>query len=262
MTIVKHEIKMNLKSLLIWSISIGLLSFSFMLLYPNLKTTLSEMSNSYQNMGGFSAAFGMDKLNIGELMGFYGTEIGAIYILGSSLFAALLGIGILSKEEGNHTSEFLYTLPISRQRVITEKLIAMIVLILSLNFIFILLMLLSFLIINEPFDYTGFLLYHLSGVIMNIQIASICFAFSSYARKNNAGTGLSVALLLYFLDMMSKVVEETKLFKYISPFSYADAANVLTSKTIDIKLLIPGISITIFSIFIGYLKYSRKDLAS
>ena len=78
MTIFKHEFKMNLKSLLIWTLSIGLMSCLLLLLYPSLKTTINEMSSDFSNMGGFSTAFGLDKLNIGEIMGYYGTEIGAI----------------------------------------------------------------------------------------------------------------------------------------------------------------------------------------
>ncbi len=262
MTIFKHEFKMNLKSLLIWTLSIGLMSCLLLLLYPSLKTTINEMSSDFSNMGGFSAAFGLDKLNIGEIMGFYGTEIGAIYALGSSMFAALLGIGILSKEESGHTSEFIFTLPISRKRVITEKLLSVIFIILCFNLICILLILISFLIIGESVDMKVFLLYHLAQLIMNIEIGAICFALSAFSKKANLGSGLSVALLLYFTDIMAKIVKETEFLKYITPFYYSGAADIITSSSIDVSLLMPGLLITIISIAIGYVKYTKKDLAS
>lgn len=262
MTIFKHEFKMNIKSLLIWSLSIGIMSFLFILLYPNLESTLKEMSANYSDMGGFSSAFGLDKLNIGEIMGFYGTEIGAIYALGSSLFAALLGIGILSKEEGGHTSEFIFTLPISRKQVITEKLFAVIFLIVCFNLIAVLLILSGFLIIGESPNIKEFMLFHLAQIIMNIEIGSICFALSAFSKKANVGSGLSVALILYFADMMAKIVEETEFLKYITPFYYSGAADIITSSSIDTALLLPGLLIILVSIVIGYIKYTKKDLAS
>ena len=55
-------------------------------------------------MGGFSSAFGMDKLAFGSIMGFYGMECGNIMGLGGAFFAAVTGMGLLAGEEGGHTA--------------------------------------------------------------------------------------------------------------------------------------------------------------
>ncbi len=262
MTIIKHELKMNFKSLLIWTLSVGLMSFVFVLMFPGLKTTLLDMADAYSNMGGFSTAFGMDKLNLGELMGFYGTEIGVIFTLGSSLFAALLGIGILSKEEGGHTSEFLFSLPISRKQVVLEKLLSILFILFLYNLAFILLMVLGFAFIGEDVDVKGFILFHLASFLMCIKISCICFALSSFSKKAALGSGLSVALLLYFADLMAKIIEDTKFLRYITPFSYADAADIIATGSIHSDYLIPGIIITIASTITGFIVYMKKDLAA
>ena len=87
------------------------------------------------NRAGKSTTFGLDKLQYGSIMGFYGTECGNILGLGGAFYAALTAMGLLAGEEGGHTAEFLLTHPISRLRVCLEKLAALAVLIVGLNLV-------------------------------------------------------------------------------------------------------------------------------
>lgn len=75
-------------------------------------------------MGSFTAAFGMDRLGFGTLVGFYAIECGNILGLGGAFFASLCAVNMLSKEERDRTAEFLLSHPVSRRRVVTEKLAA------------------------------------------------------------------------------------------------------------------------------------------
>ena len=58
------------------------------------------MSALFAGMGDFSAAFGLDRLGYGTIMGFYGIECGNILGLGGAFFAALTAMGLLDGEEG------------------------------------------------------------------------------------------------------------------------------------------------------------------
>ena len=122
MTIVLTELRRNRIFLLVWT---GVISFMLgvcIAIYPEMKSQMSEMTDMFANMGEFTAAFGMDQINIGEFMGYFGIECGNVLGLGGGFFAALVGIAALSKEEKERTAEFLLTHPITRRRVITEKL--------------------------------------------------------------------------------------------------------------------------------------------
>ena len=98
MTIVKHEIKQNFKTWLIWSIALSGMLAMFMLLYPAIRSQVKEMAEFYANMGSFTAMFGMDRIDFTTATGFYGIEVGAVISIGGSLFAAMIGIAALSKE--------------------------------------------------------------------------------------------------------------------------------------------------------------------
>ncbi len=59
-------------------------------LFPEMKGEMDEVSQMFASMGSFTAAFGMDRLNFGELSGFYAIECGNIMGLGG----AGIGIGV------------------------------------------------------------------------------------------------------------------------------------------------------------------------
>ena len=93
MTIWKHELKTGGLSLLIWAAAIAVLLSVCILIYPEMESQMNEISGMFSEMGSFSAAFGMDRVNFGEFMGFFAVECGNVLGLGGALFGALLGIG-------------------------------------------------------------------------------------------------------------------------------------------------------------------------
>ena len=260
--IIKHELKANFKTFLIWSIIISGMNFGFILMYPSLEISMSKAMDAYADMGAFTAAFGMDRLSMATPLGFYGVYVGAILSLGGSLFAAIIGSGLLSKEEGGHTSEFLYTLPFTRANIVLQKVVATFIIILAFNVVNLLLGLLSFPLIGADLAIKEVLLYHLAQIIMHIEIAAISILLSAFTKKVNIGIGLGVAMLLYFLDMMSRVLEQLKFAKYITPFYYANAADVINNSSIEQPLVWIGFGTTIICILLAIWHYSNRDLAS
>ena len=114
MTLIRHELKQAWKALLIWTLSIGAFIVICLFMYPEMKSQMNSISSIFASMGAFSSAFGLDTLDFGSLKGFYGIECGNILGIGGALFAALLGISALSREEKDGTAELLLTHPLSR----------------------------------------------------------------------------------------------------------------------------------------------------
>ncbi|MGG7162580.1 ABC transporter permease subunit [Clostridium ihumii] len=262
MIILKHEMKMSLKTLMIWSMSVAIMILVFILMFPGLKDSMSDMANKFSSMGGFSDAFGLDKLNIGTIMGFYGTEIGTVFAICGSMFAAIIAGSALSKEEEGHTAEFLFTLPCSRKSVVLQKGIAVICNILIFNAICIVISLISFKIIGEDILYKEFFSYHLTQLIMQFEIGAVTFAISSFQKNTSVGLGIGFALILYFLDMIIRIIPNTEILKYFTPFYYANAADILSGGKLHLNLIFLGIFVTFLMITIAFSKYTTKDLKS
>ena len=124
MTLFFHELRQNRISLCVWTTAIALMLLICMIMFPEMNTDMEGLTDMFSNMGSFTQAFGMDRLNFGDVMGFYAIECGNILSIGGGFFAALLGINALAKEEKEKTAEFLLTHPIRRRTVIFQKLLA------------------------------------------------------------------------------------------------------------------------------------------
>lgn len=231
------------------------------LIYPEMSKQMDGISEAFANMGGFSAAFGMDKINFGEFIGFFGVECGNILGLGGAFFAALTGISVLSKEEREHTAEFLLTHPISRQSVIAQKLFSVIVQIIILNAAAIGVTVLSTIIIGEEPDIKPLVLTFVAYLIMQIEIAAICFGISAFIGRGGLGLGLGLAAAFYFLNIIANLTESAEFLKYITPFGYTEGADIIADGKIEIKYLAVGIVFTVIGIGAAFWKYGRKDIS-
>lgn len=261
MTIIKHELKQGKMSLLVWTASIAFLLMICVFMFPEMKGEMDNVSDMFAGMGSFTEAFGMDRLNFGELIGFYGVECGNILGLGGAFFAALTAILSLAKEEKEHTAEFLFTHPVSRRRVIIEKLVAVILQIIIMNVIVMGLALLSVVMIGEKIPFKEMVLLHFAYFIMEIELSLICFGISAFIRRGGLGIGLGIAAVMYFLNIIANIAESAEWLKYITPFGYTEGADIISDCKIDGVMVALGMCYGIVAAVIAFVKYERKDIA-
>lgn len=260
MTLVQHELKQSRISLIVWTLSIASLLAVCVFLYPSMKNEMDAVSEMFSSMGSFTAAFGMDKVSFGTLTGFYVVECGNIVGLGGAFFAALCGISVLAKEEKEHTAEFLMTHPVSRWRVVTDKLIAVIFQLVILNVAVYLTAVVSIALIGEDIPWKELNLLHLAYFFLQVETAAVCFGISAFLRRSGLGIGLGIAMLFYFLNLVANITEEADFLKYITPFGYAEGADIVNSLSVNGEMLAVGVAFTVAGIVISYVKYCKKDL--
>ena len=260
MTILKHELRQGKLSFLIWTGSIGFLLAVCVFLFPEMKGEMDEVSEMFASMGSFTAAFGMDRLNFGTLVGYYAIECGNILGLGGAFYAALCAVGILSKEEKDRTAEFWLTPPVSRVRIITEKLLAVLLQIAAMNLILYALSLGSMAAVGEEIPWKELNLLHLAYFLLQAELAGLCFGISAFLRKGSAGVGLGIAAMMYFLNLIANIAEAAEFLKYITPFGYCDGADIVSNGRLDGTMVAIGAVIGMGGIIAAYLKYARKDI--
>lgn len=260
MTIVKHELKQGRISFLIWTASIGFLLAICVFLFPEMKGQMESVSDIFASMGSFSTAFGMDRLSFGTLMGFYSVECGNILGLGGALFASFCAVSILSKEEKDRTAEFLLAHPISRTRIITEKLIAVLFQITVMNLLIYVLAIVSVAAIGEDIPWKDISLLHTAYYLMQLELAGICFGFSSFLRKGSIGIGLGIAAMMYFINIIGNITDKADFLKYVTPFGYCEGADIVVNGSLDAPKIVIGMVIGVIGIIVAYLKYTKKDI--
>ena len=262
MTVLAHEWKSERKALLIWSLAIGIMLAISIFLYPEMKSQVDELSEMMAQMGSFSSAFGMDRINFGTITGYFAVECGNMLGIGGALFAAILGVSSLAKEEKEHTAEWLLTHPITRTRVVFEKLIAAVVQVTVLNGICIVIALGAFAIIGERPDAKTLFLLFLAYYLLQLIITAITFGVSAFLRGNGLGIGIGLALLLYFVNVIANITDEAKVLKYVTPFSFAEGADIITNGALEMRYLVVGLAAAAAAIAAAFVRYSRKDIAA
>lgn len=260
MRICKHELRMGRTSLLIWTAAISFMLGLCILIYPEMSTQMGDVSAMFADMGSFSAAFGMDRINFGEFTGFFGVECGNILGLGGGFYAALLGICVLSKEEKEGTAEFLLTHPISRTQIIAEKLCAVFLQIVMLNAVAIGFTALAVIVIGEDVSVKTISLLFLAYFLMQLEIAAITFGISAVLRSQSMGIGLGLAAVFYFLNIAANLTEDAGFLKYITPFGYTDGADIIEKQAINGGYLAVGLCFAVAGIGFAFWKYGKKDI--
>ncbi|MBQ7774402.1 MAG: ABC transporter permease subunit [Lachnospiraceae bacterium] len=262
MTLFRHEWKMNYKSLLIWAICVGICCGGCILLFESVAESMEDMAETFAQMGGFSAAFGMDKVSIATIDGFYAAEISIIFSLGGAMFAAMTGAVLLSKEEEGHTAEFLHTLPVGRGYIFGWKYGALLALIVMFNVIGIAFDLAGFLCIGQEIPQREYLLYHFMSLVMQIEIGSICFFVSAVCKRKQLGLALGLAVLLYIVDIMVHIVPDLESIKWITPYYFANAADIFSSGEPQWGLMMAGAFISVLAVLAGGIVYRTRDITA
>ena len=122
----KRELKINLKSFIIWtSILIGLFAIVY-LVYPSVfNSDNKQMIDNMMEMlpQEMLKAFNMDLSSIETAYGWLKTEGFVFVLLISGIYSGILGSQILLKEENDKTIEYLNSLPITRSNIAFSKIL-------------------------------------------------------------------------------------------------------------------------------------------
>ena len=261
MTVLQKELRANAAALLLWTAVIGGLMALCVAMFPSMSDSMGDVSALFAGMGDFSAAFGLDSLEFGTIMGFYGTECGNILGLGGAFFTAMAAMGLLAGEEGGHTAEFLLTHPIRRTRVAAEKLAALAVLAAALNAACFACGALGILAIGETADWGSLLRYHGALLLMQLETGGLCFGVSSLLRRSSYGLAMGLAAGMYFLGLMINLDAGMDGLRFITPYYYADAARIFSGEPAGLPLL-TGCLLGAACAAFGLWRYTGKDIAA
>ncbi|QED49286.1 ABC transporter permease subunit [Cytobacillus dafuensis] len=260
-----RELKRSRKSLIIWSLVLAGLIIWLLSIFPQFAEGQKSMNDLFEAYPeSMKQMFGMDRINLGTLIGFYGIEIYMMTTLLGSIYSALLASNILAKEENEKTIEFLLSKPVSRGRIVLEKLLAVVVNIVILNIVSTISSLIGFQFTKDA-DVPGktFALLIIATLLLHLTFAAISFMLSSIMRKtrNTLSASLAIVIVTYFLNVMSGLSEDLDFLKYFSPFKYVDAANIINENMLEPIYITIMAAIILISISAAFIIYKKKDIS-
>lgn len=260
MTLFLHEWKRGRLSLLIWSLAVSFLLFVSILIYPEMTSQMGDMGDMFSEMGAFSDAFGLDAVDFGEFGGYFAVEFGNTVGLAGGIFAAILGMAALADEERNRTAEFLLTHPLSRRRVVAQKLLAITSRIVAFDLVIAVFSALAILVIGETPDVGKVALVFLASLLLQLEIAALTFGLSAFVRHGGLALGLGISLGFYFLQILSNLTEKLEFLTYLTPYGFADATTVISEGKIELWGLLVGLCLAAIGVTVAFWQYERKDI--
>ena len=114
--------------------------------------------------------------------------------------------------------------------------------------------------IGEEIPWKEIVLLHLAYFLLQIEIAGICFGISAFLKRGSLGAGLGIAAVLYFLNLIANISETAEFLKYITPFGYAEGADIVTNGRLEEGLVLLGMLYGIIGIAAAFSWYCRKDI--
>lgn len=262
MNVFLRELKAYLKGLLFWCLGMVMLVASGMAKYASFKGNsqavvelMSQFPKSVQ------AIFGLTGFDLTKASGYFGVLY--VYIsLMVTVHAVLLGAGIVSKEERDKTSEFLFAKPISRFRVLSEKILAGLFNILVLNLVTSLssVYFIGYFASDESFM-SDLIILMVGLLMLQLIFFFIGTAVAGFCKKSKlSGTiATSMLLLTFVMTFFINMSENLNWLSYFTPFKYFDAKDLMDSGFNLIYLAISAV-LVIVSIFITYKFYNSRDL--
>ena len=262
MNIFSRELKSRRKSVFWWAISVIIFS---LMSFVKFDTLASDTEATQKLMNDFpetiQAVFGMNGIDMTTLAGYFGTMF-LYYALLMAVYAGLIGASLLSDEEQQGTSEFLYTKPASRRSILVSKLAAGL---LMIAVIWSVLVVVNYYITEHMVSgdmANTFWPFMLGILLIQLVVFSVGLAISGVASRPKLPGRLIGGLLFaqYILYVFHQLSPDTPILEYLSIFSWFDAKSIIDTASLRVWAVAASCMFAVMTIATSFFALSRRDV--
>jgi ABC-2 type transport system permease protein len=181
----------------------------------------------------------------------------------ATIHAAMLGAGIISKEERDKTAEFLLVKPTSRNRVIASKLLAALLNVIIFNIVTLVTSILSVGKYSNGEAVNGYIaILMIAMFILQLLFMVIGTAIAGVSKNPKTAASISTGILLitYILSIAIDMSSKLENLKYLTPFKYFEAKNLMYGGGFDVVFVILSVLIIAVLSTVTFVFYNKRDL--
>ena len=208
------------------------------------------------------ALIGMGSFDVTTMAGYFAMLF--LYTeLAVAIHAALLGAGIIAKEERDKTTEFLMIKPISRKTVITSKLFAAFVNVVIVNIVTLVSCVAMVTKYNKGPDITSeVIMFMLSMFIVQLVFLTLGAAMAAFTKSPKASGSFTMGMLLiaFIISKITDLTDKINVLNILSPFKYFSYVDLVSGKGLDIVSVILSLSLVAAFAASAYFFYPKRDL--
>lgn len=230
MNVYLRELRASRRSLILWCAGMFLFILASMGKYAagvasgqSFDAIIGEMPPALQ------ALFGTSDLTFSKASGFYGM-IYLYLLLLAAIHASMLGAVIISKEERDRTSEFLFVKPVTRTGVITSKLLAALTCAVVLNLVTWASSVWLVGYYGKGEDAGAGIARLMAGMFfVQLVFLSVGAAAAATLKRPKGAAGIAAGIMLaaFFLDVAIDINGKIDWLKFLSPFEYFNAKLII-----------------------------------
>ncbi|MFB0901153.1 MAG: ABC transporter permease subunit [Dehalococcoidia bacterium] len=254
-----NNINSRKKSLLYWCLALSALTIFIIYMYDSVGQEASKLLESTES-DGIKAFIGPDAQG-GTPAGWLGFELYGIFLpICLAIITIGYGAGAIGSEEESGTLELLLASPISRSKILTEKVLALLIIatiIPSINFVAVCL---GSLLFNFKIAIFDVFLCSISLILFGIFFGCFALMMQTITKKRSLGISLTAAYVggAYFMYTLYSLLDWLEPMKFFSPFYYYDGNKILQGAADPFHFTIMLVGI-IFTCSITYISFSKRD---
>lgn len=263
MNIFLREMKANAKSLIIWCICMFAFVAASMVKYAGISGSEQSMNEILAQMPkSVQSIIGTGTFDLSKASGYYGMLY--LYLaLMAGIQAVMIGASIISKEERDKTSEFIFVKPVSREKIITSKLSAALVNIMIFNAVTLISSITMVGYYGKGEDVNNYIFKLMVGMfILQIMFILIGTAISALIKKPKVSISISTGILLvmFIVSIAIDINDSLEPLKYLTLFKYFEAKSIMFGEGFQLVFVILSILIIGVCGVVTYTFYRKRDL--
>lgn len=250
-----------IKPLLFWGIGLFLTVMMYLSFYPSLADnpellqSLNAMPDAFKELVGSFSEFGTPE-------GYAQAEFFSITLpLLLSIVAISLGSGLINKEEASGTIELLLARPVSRGRIVTEKALVMLVILLKMVAVLAISFAVGMALIDFPLHF-GYLL----AALLAVYLVAAVFGMLALAMTTiwaSRGLAIAVASLLYFgsyvVSSFAGSIDIFEKIQNVSVFRYYQTADMLKHGPVWSDFVVLAVIVAVL-LGVAWFAFRKRDL--
>ncbi|KXB02851.1 hypothetical protein AKJ43_00310 [candidate division MSBL1 archaeon SCGC-AAA261D19] len=253
-----ETVKENLKTTLVLSLIFMGVAAMYVSFLPSFKGSLEELMRNFPEMG-FIRGFE----SFASYPGFLNAELYQIFwMLILAIIFSYIAASLISKEIEGKTMDILLSNPIPRYRIVLEKFLGLISLVLIVNFATMATVHGITLAIGEELEFFNLLTTHILSIPYFLAIISLGILVSTIVDKKIKASMVVMAIVIgsYIFESVSLLAPDYEKLGLISLTHYFNPAKTLLEGNIDIigTIILIIISTSFLLIAMGY--FERRDI--
>lgn len=263
MNLYVREMKSQLKSLILWSIGMVVFVAASFSKFEGMGSNGQTMNELMAGMpSSLQAIMGTSSFDLSKISGYYGILLMYLFLMGT-IHASMLGANIIAKEERDKTAEFLFTKPISRSKIIVAKMLSAITSIVLFNLVTMISCIAFVNMFGDGESFNRDIIITMVGLfILQLLFLSIGTAIAAVSIKPKSAATFStgVLLLTFVLSMVIDMNEKLSGLKFITPFKYFEAKNLMYGGVLDFAYVLLASVLIIGLTLLTFISFRKRDL--